>query len=729
MSASSFDASRTAARPVQRLRLGTALLAASLAAPIVPLHAAEPPKLSLTAFPLVSAVILDGVLDDAAWTVPPGATGFVQQTPAAGSPAAGHTTVWAAYDDHALYLAAKLDDPDPELIQADERHRDASLSRSDAFAVLIDAYHDHQTGFLFETNPLAAQSDRVISREGAFVNTAWNGIWDVASARTATGWSVEFRIPFATLRFHPEAGAVWGVQFRRVIPHLRETAFWNPLTSEQTLEEVSRSGHLRGIEPIARGGRLSVVPYAKGAYGTRTDSLSGWDVDHAAGADLRYLPTSDLTLDLTANTDFAETEADRFQVRLDRFPLFFPERREFFLEGKGAYEFGLAGTLQPFFSRRIGLRGGEPIPLWGGGKLTGKVDRYGIGLLAMQSRADDGGPAERFGVLRLTRDLGVRSQLGGIATRRDPIGGSASQTVGLDATYNPTSTFTTDGFWLRSDGNDRPGYAAFAQAQYRDPLWRLKLSQLRVDERFDPQLGFVRQTDLEETVGYIDVRPRPAAGPVLEWGAKSEITYQTTTDGRLLYRSQYQRVLAEFRSGDTILLSWDPQFERLLEPFVLREADARRPEPVVIPAGDYRYHHWNVYVNTESSRPISGVASVLWGGYYGGRKTSLDLQLTVAVLGAVSLGGSLSVDWIRLPQADVVARIVAGDARWSVTNRLVVSALVQHDEESRTLAGNVRLAWEYRTGSYLYLIANPSSNPDRTASVFLAKWTWRWENR
>jgi hypothetical protein len=264
-----------------------------------------------------------------------------------------------------------------------------------------------------------------------------------------------------------------------------------------------------------------------------------------------------------------------------------------------------------------------------------------------------------------------------------------------------------------------PRYAAFAQAQYRDPLWRIKLNHLRTDERFNPRLGFVRQTDLDETVAYVDVRPRPASGPVLEVGAKTELTYQTDTTGTMLYRSQYQRVLANFRSGDTILLSYDPQVERLQEPFDLRPG-------LTIPAGDYRYHHWNAYVASATSRPVSGLVSVLWGGFYGGRKTSLNVQCTIAPAGTLSLGGAIDVEWVRVPQGDLPpgssrATPAGRPAAWSERAR-------QHDDERGALAANLRVAWEYRSGSYVHLIANPTSDPQGSAAVYLVKVTWLWES-
>ncbi|HZR45196.1 MAG TPA: DUF5916 domain-containing protein, partial [Candidatus Manganitrophaceae bacterium] len=287
-------------------------------------------------------ITLDGFLTEPIWTENEPVGGFVQQQPDAGRPAQGESSVWVAFDETYLYIAADLRDPNPALVRGDERHRDASLDRSDSFAVLVDPYHDHQSGFFFETNVLSAQSDALVSREGGEVNQDWDGLWEVVAQRTERGWSVEFRIPFETLRFRPGAEQIWGIQFRRRIPHLKEISFWNPLTPEQTFYELSRAGHLTGIEALGREHRLSIKPYVKGSYQVnRTDLRDDWDVDHAVGLDLRYRFQSNLAFDLTFNTDFAETEVDRFQVNLTRFPLFFPEKREFFLEGKGFYDFGL----------------------------------------------------------------------------------------------------------------------------------------------------------------------------------------------------------------------------------------------------------------------------------------------------------------------------------------------------------------------------------------------------
>jgi hypothetical protein len=685
----------------------------------------EPPKPSIKALPLQEQkIILDGFLAEPIWESEP-VGGFVQQRPDTGRPAEGESSVWMAFDQTDLYIAADLRDPNPALIRGDERHRDASLDRSDSFAVLIDPYHDHQNGFFFETNVLSAKSDALVSREGDEVNQDWDGLWEAVAQRTERGWSVEFRIPFETLRFRPGEAQTWGVQFRRRVPHLKEVSFWNPLAPEQTFFELSRAGHLIDIGSLGQAHRLSIKPYVKGSYQVnRTDLRDDWDVDHDAGLDLRYRFRTNLVFDLTFNTDFAETEVDRFQVNLTRFPLFFPEKREFFLEGKGFYDFGLSGRVQPFFSRRIGLVQRRPIQILGGGKLTGKIGPYGVGALVMETGKEEeiGLDSERFGLLRLTRDFGVRSNIGMIGTYRAGDEANQGNTLGFDTTVAPTPNLVTNGFWVRSAGTplEKPGDAAFGQINWRDPFFRILLSHLRVDEAFAPESGFVQQTDLRESYGYVDLRPQPIAGPVREFGFKAETTYQTETDGDFLYQSHYWRAQADFRSGDFVLASVDPQRERLPVDFEIRPG-------IVIPAGDYRYTHYNAYFSSDPGRSLSTLISLKWGGFYDGTQKSLIVNAVAAPGEGLKVGTAWEIDWVDLPQGDFVSQILDADFSWAATNTTLLRGLIQWNKEDRVLAANFRFAWEYRPGSRLFLIANPFHQGNENSTLFLAKLTWLWE--
>ncbi len=685
--------------------------------------AQEAPKRILKAISAETQKIkIDGFLNEALWQIGDPADQFIQQEPHVGAPALAQSFVRMAYDENHLYIAAILNDPQPEKIHADERQEDSPFDRSDAFAVLIDTYHDHQNGFFFESNPLSAMSDALVSQEGAAINRDWDGRWQVAARRTAKGWAVEFKIPFETLRFRSGKTQTWGIQFRRRVPHLKEISFWSPLSIEQNFFEISRSGHLEGIETTHKTKPFSLKPYVRSSYqrdksGTNNRS----DTDFDGGLDLRYQIRSNLALDLTWNTDFAETEVDRFRNNLTRFPLFFPEKREFFLEGKGFYDFGLSRRVQPFFSRRIGLVSGQAIPILGGGKLSGKVGPYGIGALVMQTEEEGESPAEQFGVLRLSRDLGLRSNLGLIVTERAERGGSGRETLGVDTTFAPHTHLTTNAFWLRSDDqNGTAGIAQFAELDWRDPFWRIRLNHLRVGENFDPALGFVQQSDLDETVGFIDMRPQAKSGLIRELGFKSEITYQRDTQNNFLYQSNYNRIQADFRSGDFILISVDPQRERLPDDFEIRDG-------IVIPAGDYEYTHSNVIFVSDARRTLSGTLDVLWGGFYAGRKTSLSFSLTAAPKEGLKIGGGWDVDWVRLPQGDFSSQILNGDIAWSFSNSLLFQSLFQWDKEEKSLAANLRLSWEYRDQSWFYFIVNPSYQNGNNSVLVLTKLTFRWD--
>lgn len=688
-------------------------------------EAEETLKPTLSAIPLQDEkIIIDGLLVEAVWRSRDSATDFMEMEPFTGAPSVAVSFVRVAYDENNLYVAADLQDPAPDRVTGDERQRDSQFDRSDAFAVLIDAYHDHQNGFFFETNPLSAMSDALISRQGSEVKWDWDGVWEAAAQRTTSGWAVEMRIPFSTLRFPSGTAQVWGIQFRRRTPYLKEISFWSPLSREQGAYDISLAGHLTGVLAAQQEHHLTIKPYGKGAYRQEWSANHDMDVDGDAGVDLRYHFRTNLTLDLTLNTDFAETEVDRLQVNLTRFPLFFPEKREFFLEEGGIYDFGLSGRVQPFFSRRIGLVRGRPVPIVGGAKLTGKTGPYGVGFLMMQTKAsrEVDTPSERFGLVRLTRDVGLQSRIGFIGTEREALGGARSPAIGFDTTISPNKNINANGFWVHSEGeaNQPDGSSYFGDAHYQDPFWRIKLNHLHVDPGFDPALGFVQQVDLDETYGYIDFRPQPASGPVREFGFKGEMTYQADTRGDFLYQSNYWRAQADFQSGDFVLFSWDPQRERLPEDFDIRPA-------MTIPRGTYPYEHYNIYLNTDTRRPVSGIVSVGWGGFYGGRKQSLLLNLTASPAEGISLGGGLEVDRVTLPQGDFTAQTLECDIALSLTKRTLFQGLLQWNREDRIVAANLRFSWEYREGSRFYFIVNPTHQREDDTLLVLAKLTYLWE--
>jgi hypothetical protein len=683
--------------------------------------AQEPEKRLIEAHPIDNQQIkVDGELNEEVWKSYAPISGFIQQEPKMGEKEVATTQVWILYDSANLYIGANLIDPEPGEVRGDERHRDADFSRSDTFALVIDSFHDHQNGFFFETNLLGGKSDALVHQEGAFVNSDWDGLWDVAAAKTITGWSLEIKIPFETLKYQPGQADTWGIQFRRKIPHLKEVSFWSPATTDQNIYMLSGGGHLMGIHPEAIGRQIFINPYVKGGLQLNQRDPAGKEGTGDAGFDLIYKFKTNLTLDLTYHTDFAETETDRLQVNLTRFPLFFPEKRTFFLEGSDYFDFGLSGRVQPFFSRSIGLERGQPLPLIGGIKLTGKTDAYGLGLLSIGSRSDKGLEGEEMSAVRLTRDIGLRSRLGLLLTDRTGPYGS-DQTGGFDFTAGPLPELDFQGFWIRSGWpNPSPGgdgAAQFAEAYWHDPLWRIRLNHLRISDGFNPSLGFVQQADLDETYGYIDLHPRPETGPVREYGFKGELTYQNDSKGSFLYRSNYWRAQASFRSGDFILLSFDPQIEHLPVDFQIRPG-------IIIPTGNYSYQQYSEIFQSDPRRKLSVVQTWYFGEFYNGEKHSVTLGFTWGVVETLKLGLSVEQDWVNLPAGNFVAETIDQEIRWDMTNQMNIQTMTQWDKESEQLSANLRFSWEYQPGSFFYFIVNPVQTDPRTRFLFLAKLTY-----
>jgi hypothetical protein len=683
--------------------------------------AEEAEKRSIAAHPIEDQQIqVDGRLDEEVWKKYQPISGMVQQEPNMGEKELGTTEIWVLYDSKNLYVGANLMDPDPAAVQGDERHRDSDLSRSDTFGFVIDTFHDHQNGFYFETNPLGAKTDGLIHQEGAFINTDWDGLWEVAAVRTKEGWSVEFKIPFETVQFQLGESTNWGIQFRRRIPHLKEISFWSPLTNDQSFFQLSRGGHLTGIQPLSQEGSLWVKPYIKSGALLKQGMDAGWETNQDGGLDLRYKLKSNVTLDLTWRTDFAETEIDRLQINLTRFPLYFPEKREFFLEGSDYFDFGITGRVQPFFSRVIGLMNQEPVPLLGGMKLTGKVDGYGLGLLSIVSHAHDGVDGEQMSAFRFTRDFGLRSRAGILFTDRTGSAGS-DQTGGFDLTLGPLPELDLQGFWVRSgwpaDSAFGEGAASFGEAYWHDPFWRIRLNHLRISAGFNPAIGFVPQNDLDETYGYIDAHPQPKSGPVREYGFKGEVTYQNDSRGNFLYRSNYWRAQANFRSGEFVFFSFDPQIEHLPVDFTIRPG-------IVIPSGNYSYQQYSEIFQSDSRRAFSVMQTWYWGEFYNGEKNTLTVGLTWGAIDTLKIGLSFEEDWVNLPQGDFVSEIIAQDLRWDINNQMTVQALNQWDKEMGEFSTNFRFSWEYQPGSFFYLVINPTRTDPQTNFLFQAKLTY-----
>jgi hypothetical protein len=647
-------------------------------------------------------ISIDGRLDEPSWQRANPAIGFIQREPNPGEPATEPSEVRILFDEESLYIGAILYDSAPEDIVADEMKRDADLRRNDAFAVLIDTYHDHRNGFFFETNPLGAKADAYTFNEGKSINFDWDGIWWVEVSITPKGWQVEMKIPFSTLRYDEERLKTWGIQFRRIIRRKNEEVYWSFVPLEASIWRVSKAGHLKGLKEIRQEREVEIKPYL--IFGAERMPSKGEDEIEPvkdAGVDIKYSITPNLTLDITFNTDFAHVEVDEQQINITRFPLFFPEKRDFFLEGGGFFDFGLSGKIQPFFSRRIGLVSGEEIPILLGGKLTGKEGKYGIGFLSIQTRQRGEEPETNYTVIRLKRDILTRSNIGLIAVNKEPSGKGFNRTFGIDAKFSLFEYLDFIPFFFKTltQGPSGDGEAGYIKAQWEDESKLLTLSYLDISEDINPEVGFVKRKGIKETLSHLGWRFRPIASKMREVYPFTVIKYTLDQEDTLVTRSLTFGTSVEFHSGDSFNISYKRRFERLNEEFEISPG-------IVIPIGGYSFDSIIIGASTDKSRKISGDTSFSKGEFYNGNIVSYEASLFLRPSTRLGFETKLSRNEIDLPQGFFITNLITARAEYNFSTRVFFNALLQWNDDTDEFISNLRFNYEYRPGSDIFLVFN-----------------------
>ena len=681
-------------------------MAATLLAPAVPAPAEEPAPVALTrAFRAAGPVKLDGRLDEASWAAAVPIGPLTQSEPDEGEAPSEATEVRLLYDEGHLYLGIRCFDRDPSGIVATKMGRDGELEGDDHVMVVLDTFGDRRNGFFFAVNPRGARAEGQISNNGESLNFDWDGIWDAAARIDGEGWTAELAIPFKTLRFKPEL-ATWGLNVQRVIARHEETNRWAAPRRDVWISNLSEAGQLQGLDGARQGRGLDVRPYASGGR-------SQGDGEWKAGGDLFKNITPNLTASLTVNTDFAETEADERQVNLTRFPLFYPEKRSFFLEGAGIYETAGLGNqsedLVPFYSRRVGLLRGEEVPILAGLKVSGRVDRWNVGFLDAETGRQDELGLDRQNLLaaRVSRNILRQSWVGGMVTHGNPAGTGANTLVGADV-HLGTSSFRGGqnlsldlfGFVTDDEAAGRRGHAWGGKIDYPNDLWDVALSFKEIDADFRPALGFVRRTGIRKTSGGVRFMPRPGRLGIRQLFFELEPQYVTDTDGRVLDWMVFASPLSlQTEAGDQVEFNWIPQYERLDEPFEIQPG-------IVIPAGEYRYTAWRAGVETAGRRRWVLEGDVRWGSFYDGDMTQLEAGLTLKPTPQVlvELGGEWSDG--TLPAGRFTAKVLSGRLQLSFSPNLAWSNLVQYDSDSRVLGFQSRLRWRVRPGSDVFVVFN-----------------------
>ena len=689
-------------------------------------------RATVRAVRVTERVRLDGRLDEPVYRAVRPISGFIQQIPDEGAPASERTEAWLLFDDANIYVGVRCHDSAPprEWVANDMRRDTAQLRQNDTVAVIFDTFYDRRNGVAFYTNPLGARADFAITNEGN-PNSDWNPVWDVRTGRFDGGWTVEMEIPFKSLRYRPGAAQVWGFQMRRVIRRRNEGAYLTPLPISAVrggaiggIFRVSEAATLVGLEAPQGGRTIEIKPYAIGGVFTDLDagSIRENAADGNAGLDFKYGVTQNLTADFTYNTDFAQVEVDEQQVNLTRFRLFFPEKREFFLEGRGIFEFatgaavgGPGGFRDPnapilFYSRRVGLQetsegGVETAPIVGGGRLTGKVGRFDVGALNIRTgeEPDAGAVVTDFTVVRVKRDLLRKSSVGAIFTNRSvsTLGAGAGRTYGIDGTFSFYDNVHFLGYVARTDTPGHGGRNLSYQGKfdYAGDTYGFRFNHLLVEDHFIPDVGFVRRDNFRRTFVTARYSPRPAVELVRQLLLGGTLDYALTADAsRLETRTVQLGVEAEFENSDRLTLVLNDNYELIEEPFAPGGG-------WTIPIGGYDFTDLTVSYRLGQQHRANGELSLRTGGYFDGEITALDFRSGyVEVTPQLSIEPSVSFNWIDLPRGSFRTDLALARVNYTFTPRMFFAGLVQYNSSNDTVGANLRFRWEYSPGSELFVV-------------------------
>jgi Domain of unknown function (DUF5916)/Carbohydrate family 9 binding domain-like len=655
-----------------------------------------------------SPIAVDGVLDEPAWEAAEPIGDLRQREPHEGEQATEPTEIKLLYDNQNLYIGVMCFDSDARQIIGTQMSRDADLSADDRVEILIDSFRDRHNAYYFATNPPGALVDALIIENGE-IKTEWDAIWLVRTRRTEKGWSAEFAIPFKSLGFRRGRQA-WGFNVSRTIKRKLEEDRWASPRLDLAFFQVSEAGEIAGLEDVEQGRGLDVRPYLSNkAFGSGN---GGNGASLNPGADIFYNVTPSLKWTTTINTDFAETEVDTRQVNLTRFPLYYPEKRAFFLENAGAFGFLNSGDedadLIPFFSRRIGLLDGEEVPILAGTKLTGKSGDYDVGVLAVRTRAADAVDAKDLTVARVKRSLLKQSYVGAIITSGDPANNSASRTVGGDFRLfssqflGKDQNFGVDGFLLKTSnaGLDGKNNSFGLGVRYPNDLWNVGIDWKQIDDNFRPALGFVPRSGVRKLnlTAAFDPRPKDFFGIRQMF---HEVTFSRFTNlahGQVeSWRLFTAPVEYDLNSGDHVEFNYAAEFERLFEPFEIAHG-------VTLPVGEYRFDRWCAQFNSASKRRWKIDYESWFGAFWSGRASQFETGFSYKLAPHFQTGIALDQTFASLKEGDFVARLVVVKADYSVSPLLTFFNLVQFDNQDRSIGWQDRVRWTVHPGNDVFFV-------------------------
>ncbi|MGE0704292.1 MAG: DUF5916 domain-containing protein [Vicinamibacterales bacterium] len=706
----------------------------------------------LTIVRATAPIVIDGTLDEPDWVNAPVARGFIQNDPREGQPATHDTEVRMLYDNEAIYFGVFARDTEPAGIIVTDLKKDFNTANNDGFRVIIDTFRDARNGYQFAVNPAGAKWDAQMANEGRENNANWDGIWDVRTRVDDAGWHAEIWIPFRTLKFSDADPQTWGINFERKVRRLNEDSYWAPLPRIYNIERVSMAGSIEDMRGLQPGRNLRFKPYALGSSNSVTGLETQGDFD--AGFDVKYGVTNSLTWDFTVNTDFSQVEADEQQVNLSRFSLFFPEKRDFFLENSGIFQFGggvqgggggggggRQNAPQPmrlFFSRQIGLsENGDAIPILGGTRLTGRVgDAYSIGVLNIQQREveDENDivevPSTNFSAFRVRRDILANSDVGFVIMNKEEAGSGFNRVGGVDANFQfGFLTMEAYAAWTASPTEKTPGtgenFAARGGFNYQTRTWQFRGHYNVIGERFVDEMGFVPRQGVDNHLLFVGRAFRPA------WLSKFGIretrphwmmdTFSRRDGSGLESRYQDFHWPFNFNDGGFLEIGINPNVEEVRAPFTINSARGVRVNP-----GRYEFNEYFFLWNTNSAALFSFTSRYSIGPFYDGYRRGYTFGPTVRVSEHFNASMNLQVNDIELSTGEYVSTLVTSRLDYNFNTRMFVNALLQYNTDSKQWSSNLRFNLIHRPLSDIFLVYNERHDDrfNRTDRAFVAKMTY-----
>jgi len=659
-------------------------------------------------------ISMDGRLTEEAWAHAVALDRLTMIEPVEGGTPMAPTVVRVLADAHELIFGIEARDPDPSGIVSTSKARDPQLRSEDYIKIVLDPFADGRTGYVFALNPGGARYDALVTQRGEGEDSQWDAVWEAKTARGPDGWTAEIRIPVQSLTFNSSLDQ-WGFNVERRVQRLQEVSRWASPFRDAKISQTSRAGTMTNLPQFDQGLGLTVRPALVSGVEKFGGAAASWESEAQPSLDVFQRVGSNVTAMATLNTDFAETEVDTRKTNLTRFPLFFPEKRTFFLEGSDIFDFGVGLTsfrssdLVPFFSRRIGLYEGETVPLRAGGKVSGRVGGANFGaLLTRLGGVDSLVPATTMGAFRVRQNVLEESTVGLIGSFGDPTGAGGSYLVGADATFQTSRLWGSKNLIFGAWGlvTDREGLegdktALGVSIDYPNDIWDVALTYLRIGDGFDPALGFVPRNGIHKLSLSGDFRVYPSSLPWLRtmfnefrpsmiWGFDGEWESYRIFSAPLNWR---------FESGERLELNVNPEGERLEEPFEIADG-------VVIQPGSYHYIRYRAELELAAKRPVSGQLTWWFGGFYGGTLHQLEgrLQIRPSELVIFDLTGTRNIG--SLAAGDFDQQVYGLRALVNVSPDLQLSSFVQYDDETRQVGTNTRLRWTFDPLGELFVVYN-----------------------